>query len=368
MKIIPKFKYFIQELSEDCNIISSLKGKIFDPNDNKKFLESNFKSDLDPFDLVKPDILDFNRDIQSYLDSGDVSLDFITQYYFKYPGKHIRPTIALILSRVLNGSSFEEFYKHEIHHSQKIFSQVIEMMHCSSLIHDDVIDNGEKRRGQIAVHKKVGNKPAILGGDYLISTASLISTDLNDIKLIELISTILENLSIGELIQLDTKEGDLDTLLYSYCHKTYLKTAALIANGCKGIGYYGGYPEKCFEFGKHLGLAFQYIDDILDFIGDEKTLGKPKLNDIKEGIATGPVLFACAHDPSFINLIQRKFSEPDDIFIANEAALKYGIETTRRLALIHLTKSLESLDFIPKDSFAYSALSSLALKVYDRVA
>ncbi|OMJ95145.1 hypothetical protein SteCoe_1514 [Stentor coeruleus] len=367
MKTISKLKFFLPELTEDCNIICNLKGKLFSPEENKKLFEQNFHKSLDPFEILKQDMLDFTQSIQSYLQSGEHSVDYITQYYFKHPGKHIRPTIALILARAMNSAKNQDFSLSSIHNSQRIFSQVIEMIHCSSLIHDDVIDSGETRRGQTAVHKQVGNKAAVLGGDYLISTASLMCTELKDLRLIELISAIMENLSKGELIQSDTQESDLDALLVAYCHKTYFKTASLIAHGCKGIGLYGIEEEKCFEFGKHLGLAFQYVDDILDFTGDKKTLGKPNLNDMKEGLATGPVLFACAHQPSLMDAVFRKFTGTDDIIQGKEAALKYGLETTRRLALIHLIKSLEALHFIPRSSYAYSALNSLAHKVYSRI-
>lgn len=241
------------------------------------------------------------------------------------------------------------------------------MIHCSSLIHDDVIDSGETRRGQTAVHKTVGNKAAVMGGDYLISTASLMCSELNDMRLIELISAIMENLARGELIQAEDVEGDVEGMLANYCHKTYFKTAALVAYGCKGIGLYGKEAEKCFEFGKHLGMAFQYIDDVLDFVGDEKMLGKPKLNDMKEGLATGPVLFACAHDRGLVEVVERRFGRDGDIERAREAAERFGIETTRRLALIHLVRALQALDFIDKESFAYSALVSLAIKIYGRV-
>ena len=367
MKNISKLKFFVEELLEDCNLLLSLKGKTFTAEENKNFFETNFNSKIDPFDLIKQDMQDFNKNIQNYLDSGYNSLDYITKYYFKHPGKHIRPAIVLILAKSLTGFSYEEFSAKEIHHCQRIFSQVIEMIHCTSLIHDDVIDSGETRRGQTAVHKEVGNKAAVIGGDYLISTASLICSDLGDLRLIELISAIMENLARGELIQSETNEYEIDYLLASYCHKTYFKTASLIAHGCKGIGLYGGYPDKCFEFGKHLGLAFQYIDDVLDFTGSHKALGKPNFNDMKEGLATGPILFACVHDSSLLEAIKRKFTGKDDLDRGREAALRFGIEPTRRLALYHLVRSLEALSFIPKDSFAYSALSSLAIKIYDRI-
>lgn len=312
-------------------------------------------------------MIDFTNSIQNCLHSGEGPIDYITQYYFKNPGKYIRPTIALILSRVLTSNSEKDFKTCEVHYAQKVFAQVIEMIHCSSLIHDDVIDSGHTRRGQVAVHKTVGNKAAVMGGDYILSTASLMCTNLNDMRLVELISAIMENLARGELIQSDVNEVDLEGLLVNYCHKTYFKTAALIAHMCKGIGFYGQWPEKCFEFGKHLGMAFQYVDDILDFVGDEKVLGKPKLNDMKEGLGTGPVLLACEYDKGLLELVMRKFSEKGDIERGWNSALEYGIEPMRRLALIHLNKAMDALDFIEKDTFRHFALQSLATKIYNRV-
>jgi geranylgeranyl pyrophosphate synthase len=366
MHKISKLKYFLPELSSDCLLISSLKFNLPSASDNSSFFAASFQSPLDPFELVKSDMLDFSRSIQSYLQSGDSPLDNITQYYFKHPGKHIRPTIALILAKALNAGA-GPFDAAVIHRAQSVFAQVIEMIHCSSLIHDDVIDHGETRRGQEAIHKRVGNKAAVLGGDYLISTASLMCTELKDLRLIELISEIIENLSKGELIQADGQEEELDDMLAAYCHKTYFKTASLIAHGCKGVGMYGGNTEKCFQFGKHLGMAFQYVDDVLDFVGDKKTLGKPNLNDMKEGLATGPVLFACAHVPELLPAVRRKFKGEGDIEQGKAAAERFGIETTRKLALLHMEKAMKSVDFLPPDSFAYKALLSIASKVYSRV-
>jgi len=326
-------------------------------------LFSKLKTDLDPFELVKEDMKTFSQDILEALYTGDSSIDDITQYYFKFPGKHFRPTILLLLSRALSPRS--EFLSGSVERPQRVFAEVIEMMHCSSLVHDDVIDRAETRRGQVAVHKQVGNFKAVKGGNYLMGTASYHCTKLDDMRLMNLISEIMENLSKGELIQADAVSEDLETHIVSYCHKTYFKTASLIAHGCKGIGYYGGYPEECFNFGKHLGLAFQYVDDVLDFVGDQKLLGKPKLNDMREGLATGPVLFGEGN--KILDIVKRKFSKSGDIELGVAAAEKQGIDKTRHLALLHLHAALDSLHFLDKNSFAYKALCSLASKIYNRV-
>jgi geranylgeranyl pyrophosphate synthase len=120
---------------------------------------------------------------------------------------------------------------------QEVFAMVMEMIHTSSLIHDDVIDHGETRRGLKAIHRISGNKAAILGGDYLIATASYMCAKLDRMPLMRIISDIMENLSKGELIQKEIKTFDsYDQLLQIYVNKTYYKTAALLAYGCQGIG------------------------------------------------------------------------------------------------------------------------------------
>lgn len=353
-------------LQADCELILTLKNQKFDSQSNKLLFASGFPQKIDPFELLKKDMQNFTKNIENAVAAGDESLDYVTQYYFKNPGKHIRPTIALALAKAIN-SEKGEFENVGIKNEQMIFAQVIEMIHCSSLIHDDVIDNGETRRGQIAIHNKVGKKKAVLGGDYLIATASLLCTTTGDMRLISLISAIMENLARGELIQADSSAINQDNSLVEYCHKTYFKTASLIAHCCKGIGLYGQEPDKCFEFGKHLGLAFQYVDDILDFTGSNKTLGKPAMNDLKEGLITGPVLFASFFNHELIDLLERGFSEEGDLDKAREIVLAHGIETSRRLALLHLQRALQSLDFIGTETPAFSVLTSLASKVYSRI-
>lgn len=363
MRRLFSFTLHEAQLKKDCELILSLKGKTFAAEENLEMFKM-FTPKIDLFDLVKQDMQNFSKNIEKALENNDQDLNFITQYYFKHPGKNIRPTIALVLAKAIN-DNLGDIAKSRIKTEQMLFAQVIEMIHCSSLIHDDVIDNGLTRRGQVSVHTKVGKKSAVIGGDYIIATASLLCTTTNDMRLMKLISAIFENLTRGELIQADSSLTNLDDLLVEYCHKTYFKTASLLSHCCKGIGMYGQEEEKCFEFGKHLGLAFQYIDDVLDFIGSSKTLGKPAMNDLKSGVVTGPVLFAAHFKKEIVEMMERSFSEEGDLDFAQQAALEFGVEATRRLALIHLKMAVEAVSFVHKGS-ALDALVSLAGKVYAR--
>lgn len=339
------------------------------PSLNQNFADKLAPSFIDPFAAAKEDLEDFNINILKRLQTSEVKLNSITQHLFQLPGKQFRPAVMLLLARALAGQSQQEFCSRELAEAQKVFTLVVEMIHTSSLIHDDVVDLSLTRRGQPTVHSVFGNRAAVFGGDFLISTASYMCTELGDIRLMHEISHIMENLSRGELIQLDSRGGaDLEEMVLHYVHKTFFKTASLISHGCRGIGLHSvdDYSTQAFEFGKHLGLAFQYMDDVLDFEGDADELGKPKLNDIKSGLATGPILFACKDNPELLEAVGRQFKGRKDQELALDCAMKTGIDKTKHLALLHLHKALESLPQMRSGSYSHSVLSSLGKLVYSR--
>ena len=363
MRRLFSFTFLEPHLKKDCELILSIKGKRFTPEENLNFFEI-FTPKTDPIELVRQDMQNFSNSIIRALENHDQDLNHITQYYFKHPGKQIGPTISLLLAKALNDKT-GDLKTSTIKPEQMIMAQVIEMIHSSSLIHDDVMDNGQTRRGQVSIHKLVGHQAAVLAGDYIVATAYLLCSQTNDMRLVKLLSSIFENLTRGELIQADSNLHSLDDLLVEYCHKTYFKAAALLSHGCQGIGMYSQEEEKCFDFGKHLGLAYQYIDDVLDFVSSSKTLGKPAMNDLKSGVVTGPVLFAAYFQADLIDMIKRKFSEAGDLDFAQQAALEYGVEATRRLALMHLKLAVEAVSFV-KPASGTEALASLVSKVYAR--
>lgn len=136
------------------------------------------------------------------------------------------------------------------------------MLHTASLLHDDVLDEAEIRRGTQSVNAKFGNKAAILGGDYLLSRASVELARLRDVEVVELLAIVLEHLVKGEVLQSHLQSSDL-SLLNLYLTKTFYKTASLIANSCKAVAVLGGHDLESqnivFEYGRHLGILFQVI-------------------------------------------------------------------------------------------------------------
>lgn len=162
---------------------------------------------------------------------------------------------------------------------------IIELIHAASLLHDDVIDEAKLRRGVKSINEQFGAKNAIMLGDILYSKA-FYELSLIDLKLAKIISNAVVKLSVGELMDVNLSET-FNTDKNAYLQMIYNKTAVLIEASARCGAILANLNEDDFaEYGKNLGLAFQIVDDILDIKGDEQTLGKPAMNDFKEGKTT----------------------------------------------------------------------------------
>lgn len=254
---------------------------------------------------------------------------------------------------------------------QRRLAEIVEMIHTASLLHDDVIDLSDSRRGRPSGNIAFTNKMAVLAGDFLLGRASVAIARLRNPEVIELLSTTIANLVEGEFMQLkntviqnnnddqivndgEVKEiprptGKVPTKLHDYSvrtvdhetnvdaafeyylHKTYLKTASLMSKSCRAAAVLSGAQddviENCYSFGRNLGLCFQIVDDMLDYTSSDKAIGKPSQADLKLGLATAPILYAWKEEPALGELIGRKFSQPGDVEIARRAVDKYnGVE------------------------------------------
>lgn len=244
------------------------------------------------------------------------------------------------------------------------------MIHTATLLHDDVIDEADARRGMPSANKLFGDKMAILAGDFLLARSSICLARLRNLAVIELMSTAIEHLVKGEVMQMKPlHEASLSALEY-YCRKNYYKTGSLMSNSCKSVLVLGGHsPEICdlgFAYGKHLGLAFQLIDDVLDFDTSNKS-GKPALADLTSGLATAPVLFAAQDFPELHAVIRRKFSEPGDIdLVLDRVERSHGLKQTKALALTQSNFAQELVSSLAP-SPSRDALQILAQRIIHRV-
>ena len=247
--------------------------------------------------------------------------------------------------------------------------QITEMIHVASLIHDDVLDEAETRRGGAAVHTMYTNKVAVLAGDYLLARASVLLARLQHLQVVEVMASALDSLVQGEIMQARSKGEELIDM-ERYLRKSYFKTASLISCSCKSAALLAGYEEKSMvtvaaeEFGYHLGMAYQIVDDILDFTGASAALGKPAQADMALGLATAPILFALESVPELRPLIMRKFKQSGDVVKAVSLASKTDcVKRSFDLAEFHAQRATEAISRLPPSENVNALLRILHLAI-----
>merc|ERR1712216_895572 len=243
----------------------------------------------------------------------------------------------------------------DVWRKQGQLGQIVEMIHVASLIHDDVLDEADTRRGGEAVHKLYSNKVAVLAGDYLLARASVLLARLENTAVVQIMATALESLVAGEIMRLKSPPESL-LEMESYLRKSYYKTASLICYACRSTALLGGHAygstvaTACEEFGYHLGLAYQIQDDILDLTAAASVLGKPALADMDLGLSTAPILYAAQEDRKLRPLIMRRFKEKGDKQQALEALYKSdtAMQKATDLAQYHAQKAIDALVRLPQ--------------------
>lgn len=243
------------------------------------------------------------------------------------------------------------------------------MIHVASLIHDDILDEADMRRGGQSIHAAYSNKIAVLAGDYLLAKASSLLARLGSCDVVEIMSTALDSLVQGELMQANCRPDELTDLTF-YLRKTYFKTSSLIASSCRSAAILSGQSAvsplvvACEEFGYHLGMAYQIVDDILDFTGASLDLGKPAQADMHLGLATAPLLFAAQEQRELIPIMQRRFKASGDIPKAfSLASCTKCIEMSYSLASFHIYRATLALNRLPPSTYRDGLLRLLDLVI-----
>ncbi|MEH2355744.1 solanesyl diphosphate synthase [Nostoc sp.] len=278
------------------------------------------------------------------------------EHLFGAGGKRIRPAIVLLISRAT-------MLEQDITSRHRRLAEITEMIHTASLVHDDVVDESDVRRGVPTVHSLFGNRIAILAGDFLFAQSSWYLANLDNLEVVKLLSEVIMDLATGE-IQQGLNRFDAGISIETYIEKSYYKTASLIANSSKAAGLLSEVSretvEHLYSYGRHFGIAFQIVDDILDFTSTTDTLGKPAGSDLKSGNLTAPVLFALAEKPSLEVLIEREFAQEGDLKQALALIQdSQGIQQARELAAHHAKLAIEHLAVLPS-SESHQALINIA--------
>nr|QCI05216.1 Prenyl transferase [Centroceras clavulatum] len=286
------------------------------------------------FEVINNDLITLNNNLKKMVGAKHPILYAAAEHLFNAGGKRIRPAIVFLVSQATLNN------KHRILAEHKRLAEITEIIHTASLVHDDVIDDCETRRGIDTVHNKFNTKIAVLAGDFLFAQSSWYLANLNNVEVVKTISKVITDFAEGEVRQ-GLINFDYTISVNDYINKSFYKTASLIAASCQGSAMLSHCNKetqiKLYLYGKHLGLAFQIIDDILDITSSSNTLGKPAGADLKNGNLTAPLMFALEENQQLQTLIDREFREINDIKNAiNIIKTTQGIQKAKDLAEEHM--------------------------------
>ncbi len=271
---------------------------------------------------VAVEMAEFEQKFRDSMKSDVALLDKITHYIIKRKGKQMRPMFVFLTAKAINGTVTEATYT---------AASLIELSHTASLVHDDVVDDANERRGVFSVNALWKNKIAVLVGDYLLAQGLLLSVNTAQFKLLKIVSDAVKEMSEGELLQIE-KARKLDITEEIYFDIIRQKTASLIASCCaagaSSVSTDDALIERMKKFGELVGVAFQIKDDIFDY-GDGEKIGKPSGNDIREQKMTLPLIYTlknCSPElkRTLINIIKNHNQDPKRIKIAVQHVVSSG--------------------------------------------
>ncbi len=296
---------------------------------------------------ITKEMNEFESKFKSSMQSKVALLDKITHYIIKRKGKQMRPMFVFLSAKMLG----------EINEKSFTSASLIELIHTATLVHDDVVDDANMRRGFFSINALWKNKIAVLVGDYLLSKSLLLSINNKQFDLLEIISKAIQDMSEGELLQIE-KARNLDITEEVYYDIITKKTASLIAACCSAgaasVSNDKELVDNMWQLGEKIGIAFQVKDDLFDYEQETKT-GKPTGIDIKDRKMTLPLIYALNQSDKkekkrIINIVKNHNENPDKVkevmqFVKDKGGLDYTIKTMNKLK----DEALDMLNSMPKN-------------------
>ena len=294
------------------------------------------------YSFLNSDIDIIEKSLEETIQADSLLLRQTSLHTLQAGGKRIRPVFVLLAGK---------FGNYDI----KILKDVavaLELIHMASLVHDDVIDDADIRRGKPTIKTKWGNKVAMYTGDYILALSLEVITDIKQPEVHKILSNTIVEVCIGEIQQIRDKYRFNQTFR-DYFRRIKRKTALLIATSCQlgaiASGTHEDLHKKLFRFGYYVGMSYQIIDDILDFTSTEQTLGKPAGGDLLQGNITAPVLFALENSDirTEIEKVHENMSRAEIDKIISLIKQSGAIEKSLALSDLYLDKALELLKEFP---------------------
>ncbi len=314
--------------------------------------------------LVDQEFENTNQIILDRLQSDVVLVNQVGQYIVAAGGKRLRPMLLLLAAKALN-------YQEDSKKSQSILAAVIELIHTATLLHDDVVDESDLRRGRETANSMFGNQASVLVGDYLYSRAFQMMVEVGEMRVMDVLSDTTNQIAAGEVLQL-MNVNDPDVTEASYYQVIERKTAILFAAATQLAAILcnsDATTETAFkEYGMQLGIAFQLVDDALDYAANTAELGKNVGDDLAEGKPTLPLIHALENtDANGQNLIRNAIEnggleQMNEILTIIETT--GAIEYTYQAAQKAVDKAIQALDALTNSTYkqALIDLAHLSLK------
>ena len=304
----------------------------------------------------------FEKKFRDIMRSEVPLLDKVTYYIIQRKGKQIRPMFIFLVAKMVG----------QINESTYVGASLIELLHTATLVHDDVVDDANERRGFFSVNALWKNKIAVLVGDYFLSRGLLYALDTNQYKLLHIASTAIKQMSEGELMQMEkARKLDIDESIYYEIIRN--KTASLISAACETGAASASTDENLIaqirQMGEYIGMAFQIKDDLFDF--GEKEIGKPRGIDIKERKMTLPLIYALNHADKdtkkwIINTIKNHNEDKVRVNELIQYVIKSGgIEYTQQKMYEYKEKAFAILNTMPANE-AHNNLKELVDYITER--
>ncbi|WP_313275067.1 polyprenyl synthetase family protein [Stenotrophomonas sp.] len=300
--------------------------------------------------------------IRRRLSSDVVLINQIADHIVSAGGKRLRPMLVMLAGHAVGGAGPE-------HHQ---LAAIIEFIHTSTLLHDDVVDESDLRRGRSTANALWGNAPSVLVGDFLYSRSFQLMVELERMAVMQILADTTNRIAEGEVLQL-LHVHNPDTDEAAYLRVIERKTAVLFAAGTRlgalATGADEAVQQKLYDYGMHLGYAFQIADDVLDYSANADELGKNLGDDLAEGKATLPLIHAMAHSDETTRQRLREIVQNGDASAMPEvlAAIHAtgGLEYSRKRALEYANAAEQALDGLPETE-AVAALRGLARYAIER--
>ena len=297
------------------------------------------------YSFLKADIDLIEKELKTAIDSRSPLLNEASLHLLQAGGKRIRPVFVLLSAK---------FGDYDIN-SIKNVAVALELIHSASLVHDDVIDDADLRRGKPTIKSQWDNRTAMYTGDYIFARSLEYMTKIENEEAHKILSNAIVELCIGEIEQIKDKYR-FQQGLKDYLRRIKRKTALLIAVSCQLGAISAGAPshihKKLYRFGYYVGMSFQITDDILDFTASEEELGKPAGSDLLQGNITLPVLYAMQNE-SLKERILTITEDTDKVYltsIIDEIKSSGAIEKSHEISSRYLSKALKELEGLPRNS------------------